>query len=1164
MTLFSALNAGVTGIQSSGSEISIKADNIANVNTIAAKRFEAVRKSLVNPADGSYVAGGVELGKAATLDVQGTIESSSVASHMAIEGNGMFIVSGQDTESFTPKFTRQGDFTIDNKGNLVNSSGMFLKAYKLTGDPSVDENKLASSTIDYLTTVNVNDIGSTPTRTTAMQIAANLKANQGILEGSGSSISFPTNVSYNRNLEKDQIIYPELGIAVDDQLSITFGVNAQKVDFTYGGFSSGSQISNDAAILGSNTISQKFSTLSSGDTITIASSSTTKAAEFKFEKDSPDKTKYQFNSLESLAEAIDYHEHFSSRVTDGKLVVSSVDANDSLTFANGTSMIPTRSIDLSSNDIYGHGTAVSSLSSNDITVGAGIFGVNAIATTFTGLTDGDSFSVSTGEGTYRFSFKGTAPNALGKEFNNLTTLRNAINAGTGGALTAALSGGSLIISAPTGSSILEAVDDGNRSMVQPLGIKLQNSFSVSDGATIGDGMSMEIGSFTMKDSNTLPFSSTDILGEYKRIIGSETATVAKPILGATTAGTNFTTATTGDGVTINTSVGSVTFILGAAGNIGFTNMTDLATKITAHPTLTGVIAATSTGDRLTLTPAGTDFIKSISSFGTGKSDFAKELGIELYEPALNDAIEITLDSGKTETFKFTGKNNGSDAGGAPKASFGEFNSIDSLQQAIKGNLGDELTATTTATGLSIVSNGSNTIRSIIDSAGSLAEDFGIDLESIKFNLSFTGQTQGSASGGKPDYLQGEFNNLLSLSQAVNNMSKKQASFNFGGNGNSFSVDVTNGGKVKYINDSNDDGESDFATSLGIRGVDLTSSLGLANISSGARRFNSIENLKSLVEDETGISAKYSGGNLKIYSDDPMSSITFSSGNVDMMKFLNLPITKLDSKYNPLVNSSNMASSNVDSHFSRKVKVIDSLGSSHNVSIAYVKVAQNKWNFEIFADDMKEIKTSRNDPLLAHGSMSFNGKGKMTSNTFNAVFAPTTASNPPKFKVQWTNGAEDNEIAFDFEDDDPVGPINLTNGIRQVDGEYVVNKLDQNGLQVSSPSSIEISHDGIISANINGQIKDAYQIQLATFINANGLKLEGYNTYGQTKSAGTYSVQNPNKGITGKLVSSALEKSNVEIVSELSQMIISQRSYQANAKVIQVANQAMEELNKIMG
>lgn len=117
-----------------------------------------------------------------------------------------------------------------------------------------------------------------------------------------------------------------------------------------------------------------------------------------------------------------------------------------------------------------------------------------------------------------------------------------------------------------------------------------------------------------------------------------------------------------------------------------------------------------------------------------------------------------------------------------------------------------------------------------------------------------------------------------------------------------------------------------------------------------------------------------------------------------------------------------------------------------------------------------------------------------------------------------------------------------------------------GYEAGTAESYSISSDGTISATYsNGQTKSVGQIALAVFENPEGLQKVGNNFYTTSTSSGDYSTVVAGTGGSGTMTSYALELSNVDLASQFSSMMISQRAYQANSKVISTADSMMESL-----
>lgn len=139
-------------------------------------------------------------------------------------------------------------------------------------------------------------------------------------------------------------------------------------------------------------------------------------------------------------------------------------------------------------------------------------------------------------------------------------------------------------------------------------------------------------------------------------------------------------------------------------------------------------------------------------------------------------------------------------------------------------------------------------------------------------------------------------------------------------------------------------------------------------------------------------------------------------------------------------------------------------------------------------------------------------------------------------------------------------LSPTGEIVTADG-YVV----QPGITVpQNTTAISINATGQVQAQVAGQTNPQTigQLQLATFPNQAGLELLGQNLYAQTAASGSPVVGNPGTTAFGTLQQGFLETSNVDIVTEITNMITAQRAYEMNSKVIQTSDQMMSTLSQI--
>jgi flagellar basal-body rod protein FlgG len=108
-------------------------------------------------------------------------------------------------------------------------------------------------------------------------------------------------------------------------------------------------------------------------------------------------------------------------------------------------------------------------------------------------------------------------------------------------------------------------------------------------------------------------------------------------------------------------------------------------------------------------------------------------------------------------------------------------------------------------------------------------------------------------------------------------------------------------------------------------------------------------------------------------------------------------------------------------------------------------------------------------------------------------------------------------------------------------------------------NVLISPDGLVSFNQvgNPQFQQAGQLQLATFINPEGLLKQGEGIYNETQASGSANLVNPGQQGAGQLQQGMLEQSNVEPVRELIDLITTQRSFELNSQAVQAGDQVLQ-------
>jgi len=182
MSIFGALNSSVTGLQAQSDALGVISDNISNVNTTGYKANKANFAQLVTsaPTETSFNPGGVQFRPSQEIGQQGILNSSEITTDMAVDGNGFFAVkdAAGEVEANQLKYTRTGNFRVNDEGNLQNQNGFLLQGWQLTRDANGDLTAPPDQTSpDSLQTVNVKGFSGIARATENVNLGANLPPN---------------------------------------------------------------------------------------------------------------------------------------------------------------------------------------------------------------------------------------------------------------------------------------------------------------------------------------------------------------------------------------------------------------------------------------------------------------------------------------------------------------------------------------------------------------------------------------------------------------------------------------------------------------------------------------------------------------------------------------------------------------------------------------------------------------------------------------------------------------------------------------------------------------------------------------------------------------------------------------------------------------------------
>lgn len=247
---------------------------------------------------------------------------------------------------------------------------------------------------------------------------------------------------------------------------------------------------------------------------------------------------------------------------------------------------------------------------------------------------------------------------------------------------------------------------------------------------------------------------------------------------------------------------------------------------------------------------------------------------------------------------------------------------------------------------------------------------------------------------------------------------------------------------------------------------------------------------------------------------------------------------------------------IQPHFTRTIEIYDSLGRAHQLTFAFLKdgAAPNSWFVEIVADNAAVEAASHPNGLIASGTVTFNGNGTLATVALTPTQAGTNGA-----RIDWlaASGADPSDIVFDL------GTPGTNDGLTQFASPTSVAFVSQNGAEVGQPAAIAITEEGYLVASFtNGQRQRLYRLALATFPNPAGLDPRSGNVFAATDRAGEVILRGAGEAGAGRLVPSALEASNVDLADEFTKMIVTQRAYSANARVISATDEMLDELIRL--
>jgi flagellar hook protein FlgE len=232
-----------------------------------------------------------------------------------------------------------------------------------------------------------------------------------------------------------------------------------------------------------------------------------------------------------------------------------------------------------------------------------------------------------------------------------------------------------------------------------------------------------------------------------------------------------------------------------------------------------------------------------------------------------------------------------------------------------------------------------------------------------------------------------------------------------------------------------------------------------------------------------------------------------------------------------------------SNFSTALNIYDSLGQSHQIQVYFTKTASQTWGWHAMIDG-SDVQGGTAGDLEAYGTgtIAFDADGVLTTAMPATLYTGS---------LIFANGLAAGATTADF------------TGTSQYGSPSAVQSITQDGYASGTVSGMGIDEEGnIVASYTNGSVKNVARLALADFMNLNGLARNGSTLYGATTTSGQPLLNKPGVGGMGTVSSSMLEESNVDLAAEFIRMIVVQRGYQANSKVISTTDEMLAQLMNV--
>jgi flagellar hook protein FlgE len=231
----------------------------------------------------------------------------------------------------------------------------------------------------------------------------------------------------------------------------------------------------------------------------------------------------------------------------------------------------------------------------------------------------------------------------------------------------------------------------------------------------------------------------------------------------------------------------------------------------------------------------------------------------------------------------------------------------------------------------------------------------------------------------------------------------------------------------------------------------------------------------------------------------------------------------------------------------KLTVYDCQGFPYTLEAQFKKLTANRWRWEAFFVDEKGETMGQLTPTPSSGEMIFDDSCK--------IVTPLTVDINVPYSLL---GRENETITLDFSGKS--FGLDTLEGVTQYASETTTKGRYQDGYTMGVLNNYTVGKDGTITGvYTNDQNQPLYRVALAQFANSQGLEKVGDTMFRETVNSGMANINAATVDGGGAIVGGTLEMSNVDLTEEFTRLILAQRGFQANTRVVTTSDQILEEV-----